>query len=43
MEKVVLYAASRKAQKLKRGAKSAAVVDSDEENGWEDVDNASTN
>ncbi|KAG1738871.1 uncharacterized protein EDB91DRAFT_1082582 [Suillus paluster] len=38
-EKAALYAASRKSRKLKRGAKSAAVVDSDEENGWEDMDN----
>ncbi|KAG2152686.1 uncharacterized protein EDB93DRAFT_1273625 [Suillus bovinus] len=38
-EKAVLYAASRKSRKLKRGVKSTAVVDSDEENEWEDMDN----
>ncbi|KAG1886602.1 hypothetical protein F4604DRAFT_2043867 [Suillus subluteus] len=38
-EKAALYAASRKSRKLKRGVKSAAVVDSDEENEWEDMDN----
>ncbi|KAG1872021.1 hypothetical protein C8R48DRAFT_770393 [Suillus tomentosus] len=44
-EKAALYVASRKSKKSKkskRDRKSAAVVESDEENGWEDVDNAST-
>ncbi|KAG1790145.1 hypothetical protein EV424DRAFT_1355409 [Suillus variegatus] len=41
-EKAALYVASRKSWKLKRDRKSAAVIESDEENGWEDVDNAST-
>jgi hypothetical protein len=38
-EKAALYEASRKSRKLKRGAKSTAVVDSDEEDEWEDMDN----
>ncbi|KAG1844615.1 hypothetical protein DFJ58DRAFT_852804 [Suillus subalutaceus] len=41
-EKAALYVASRKSRKLKRGANSSSVVDSDEENGWEDIDDTST-
>ncbi|KAG1900854.1 uncharacterized protein F5891DRAFT_1188352 [Suillus fuscotomentosus] len=41
-EKAALYVASRKSKKSKRDRKSTAVVESDEENRWEDVNNAST-